>query len=196
MRIATLPGVFRPRPDTWMLAAQLRAQLRPGATVLDVCTGSGALAICAALRGAREVTAVDVSRRAVWTARLNARLNRVRVRAVRSDLFSALGGARFDVIVSNPPYIATAVIATLSAEVRREPPLALDGRADGLQRGEHAVPLVGHAGRVGRHEPERRAARHRLAQAHPAHDPVGLGRRRDLPHHLLAPGLRGERSRL
>jgi release factor glutamine methyltransferase len=76
-----------------------------GASVLDVCTGSGALAVTAALAGAREVTAVDVSRRAVLTARLNARRNGVTVRAQRSDLFSTLGDARYDVIVSNPPYV-------------------------------------------------------------------------------------------
>jgi release factor glutamine methyltransferase len=73
--------------------------------VLDVCTGSGALAIVAAQRGARDVTAVDVSRRAVLTARLNARLNGVRVRALRGDLFAPVPGERFDVIVSNPPYV-------------------------------------------------------------------------------------------
>ena len=56
--------------------------------MLDLCTGSGALAVTAALRGARAVTAVDVSRRAVLTARLNARLNGVRVRALRGDLFA------------------------------------------------------------------------------------------------------------
>jgi release factor glutamine methyltransferase len=106
MRIVTLPGVFRPISDTWMLADVLREQVvAPRASVLDVCTGSGALAVCAALRGAREVTAVDVSRRAVLTARLNARLNRARVRALRSDLFSALHGEAFDLIVANPPYV-------------------------------------------------------------------------------------------
>jgi release factor glutamine methyltransferase len=107
MRIVTLPGVFSPISDTWLLARTLRDHLaeRPDARVLDACTGSGALAVSAALAGAREVAAVDVSRRAVLTARLNARLNGVRVRAVRSDLLSALGDERFDVIVSNPPYV-------------------------------------------------------------------------------------------
>jgi release factor glutamine methyltransferase len=106
MRIVTLPGVFSPISDTWMLARALRTEVRGGrSSVLDVCTGSGALAVCAAQAGARDVTAVDLSRRAVLTARINARLNGVRVRAVRSDLFSALGDARFDVIVSNPPYV-------------------------------------------------------------------------------------------
>ncbi len=79
-------------------------QLRGGAA-LDVCTGSGAIAISAALAGARSVTAVDVSRRAVLTARLNARLNGVRVEAVRGSLLDAVPGRRFDVIVSNPPYL-------------------------------------------------------------------------------------------
>jgi release factor glutamine methyltransferase len=104
MRIATLPGVFRPISDTWQLADALRERAH-GAHVLDVCTGSGALAVTAALAGAKEVTAVDVSRRAVLSARINARLNGVAVRARRSDLFSALGDQRYDVIVSNPPYV-------------------------------------------------------------------------------------------
>jgi release factor glutamine methyltransferase len=106
MRIARLPGVFRPRSDTWLLAAAMRRQpqLRGGA-VLDVCTGSGALAVAAALAGARAVTAVDVSRRAVVCARLNARLNGVRVEALRGDLLAAVPGRRFDLIVSNPPYL-------------------------------------------------------------------------------------------
>jgi release factor glutamine methyltransferase len=106
MRIARLPGVFRPRSDTWLLAAVLRRQpqLRGGA-VLDVCTGTGAIAIVAALAGARFVTAVDVSARAVLTARINARLNGVRVEAIRGSLLDAVPGRRFDVIVSNPPYL-------------------------------------------------------------------------------------------
>jgi release factor glutamine methyltransferase len=106
MRIARLPGVFRPRSDTWLLGAVLRRQPQlPGGTVLDVCTGSGALAIAAALAGARSVTAVDLSARAVATTRLNARLNGVRVEALRGDLFEAVPGRCFDVIVSNPPYL-------------------------------------------------------------------------------------------
>jgi release factor glutamine methyltransferase len=104
MRIATLPGVFRPISDTWLLAGALR-RLAPGARVLDACTGSGALAVTAALAGAREVTAVDVSRRAVLSARMNALLNGVTIRARRSNLFSSLGDQRYDVIVANPPYV-------------------------------------------------------------------------------------------
>src|SRR5947209_8887323 len=89
-----------------MLAGHLRGELRrPGMTVLDLCTGSGFLALEAAASGAAEVTAVDVSCRAVLAARLNARLNGLELRAVRGDLFEPVRGRRFDVIVSNPPYL-------------------------------------------------------------------------------------------
>jgi release factor glutamine methyltransferase len=127
MRVVTLPGVFRPRSDTWLLAAHLRAQLRPGATVLDVCTGSGALAVAAAQAGARAATAIDVSRRAVLTARINARLNGVRVRALRGDLFAPVAGERFDAIVSNPPYLP----AEDDDLPRRGPQRAWDAGTDG-----------------------------------------------------------------
>jgi release factor glutamine methyltransferase len=100
------PGVFRPPSDSRLLARHLtREPLLSDADVLDLCTGSGVLAIAAAAGGARRVVAVDVSRRAVLATRLNAKLNHVRVDARRGDLFSPLNGERFDVIVSNPPYI-------------------------------------------------------------------------------------------
>jgi release factor glutamine methyltransferase len=109
VRLVTLPGVFRPISDTWLLADALDNEAPgPDARVLDLCSGSGALAVRAALGGAREVTAVDVSRRAVATIRLNAALNGVHVRALRGDLLTAVGGERFDAIVSNPPYVPAA----------------------------------------------------------------------------------------
>jgi len=106
VRLFIPPGVFSPLSDTRLLAERVRAEprLRDG-NALDLCTGSGALAVVAALAGAATVTAVDASRRAVLTARFNARLNGVRVRALRGDLFEPVAGERFDVIVSNPPYI-------------------------------------------------------------------------------------------
>jgi release factor glutamine methyltransferase len=128
MRVATLPGVFRPRPDTWLLAAHLRAELRPGARLLDVCTGSGALAIAGAQAGASEVTAIDVSRRSVLTVRINARLNGVRVRALRGDLFAPVGGARFDAIVSNPPYLPSEDDGLPRRGARRAWDAGTDGR--------------------------------------------------------------------
>ena len=105
MRIVRLPGVFRPRSDTWLLAAHLRRLTQVRGEVVDVCTGSGAVAIAAAQASARSVTAVDVSRRALLTTRVNARLNGVRVRTCQGRLLSAVPGQAFDVIVSNPPYL-------------------------------------------------------------------------------------------
>lgn len=105
MRLLPVPGVFQPLSDSWMLARRLRAErLGPGATVLDLCSGSGLLAVTAALSGASSV-AVDVSRRALISVRLNAALNRVAVEALRGNLFEPVAGRRFDVIVSNPPYL-------------------------------------------------------------------------------------------
>jgi len=101
------PGVYPPQRDTWLLADVLRRAVTPGARVLDLCTGTGALAVTAALAGGR-VTAVDLSRRAVHTARVNARLHRTTLRAVRGDLTAPVSGRVFDVVVSNPPYVPAA----------------------------------------------------------------------------------------
>jgi release factor glutamine methyltransferase len=106
MRILAPPGVFQPRSDTWLLADCLRRDpLTPGGRVLDLCCGSGVLAVAALRAGAASATAVDLSRRAVLAARLNGLLNGVRVRARRGDLLAAVPGERYDVIVSNPPYL-------------------------------------------------------------------------------------------
>jgi release factor glutamine methyltransferase len=105
MRLLPLPGVFQPPSDSFMLADQLRRErLGPGVSVLDLCTGSGHLALVAASAGASAV-GIDVSRRAMLSVRLNALINRVHVTALRGDLFAPVAGRRFDVIVSNPPYL-------------------------------------------------------------------------------------------
>jgi release factor glutamine methyltransferase len=107
MRIVTPPGVFRPISDSWLLADALVAQGVDGSTsVLDLCTGSGAIAVRAARAGAGRVVAADLSRKAVATAQVNAIINGVgrRVRARRTNLYDSIG-ERFDYIVSNPPYV-------------------------------------------------------------------------------------------
>ena len=131
-------SVLVPRPDTETVievAKKLRADPAAPCRVLDLCTGSGAIAISLAkeLPGAR-VVATEVSPAAAAIARRNAQRNGVadRVEIREGDLFGPVAGERFDLIAANPPYVATAVIPTLGLEVRREPVLALDGGPDGL----------------------------------------------------------------
>ena len=126
------PGVLIPRQDTEILCGEALSRLRPGMRVLDIGTGSGALAVSLARLGGAQVTAVDVSDAALSIARENARKNGVDVRFVKSDCFEALAGERFDMIVSNPPYIDAQEMAELMPEVQREPELALFGGPDGL----------------------------------------------------------------
>jgi release factor glutamine methyltransferase len=106
VRLFRLPGVFRPPSDSWLLARVMRERgLARDARVLDAFTGSGVLAVAAGLAGAREVTAVDISRRAAFCARLNGRLNGTRVRARAGDLFEPVRWESFDLITANPPYV-------------------------------------------------------------------------------------------
>jgi release factor glutamine methyltransferase len=103
--------------------------------VLDLCTGSGVIAIALARElAAARVVATEIAPDAAALARRNAERNGVadRVDVRVGDLWGPVAGERFDLIASNPPYIASAVIATLAPEVRREPTVALDGGADGL----------------------------------------------------------------
>jgi release factor glutamine methyltransferase len=125
-----LPGVFRPRSDTWLLARELVSSLPAGgrASVLELCTGSGAVALEAAGAGA-SVTAVDVSLRSVWTVRLNALLRGVRVRALRGSLFEPVAGQRFDLIATNPPYVPAASDTLPAAGPERAWDAGRDGRA-------------------------------------------------------------------
>jgi release factor glutamine methyltransferase len=127
-----------PRPDTETVIEGVRAARPERAQpyrILDLCTGSGAIAVSLAKEyPAAQVIATEISPAAAAIARRNAARNGVadRVDVREGDLFAPVAGAQFDLIVANPPYIATAVIATLASEVRREPVIALDGGRDGL----------------------------------------------------------------
>ena len=124
-----------PRPETEILADYAIKSIEEGDKVLDLCTGSGCIAISIAKHCAGKrvsVTAADISDAAIMLAQENAKLNEVNVDFVRSDLLSSVRG-RFNVIVCNPPYIKSSDIPTLQKEVRAfEPRIALDGGADGL----------------------------------------------------------------
>ena len=127
------PGVLIPRADTEILVEKALAWMKPGARVLDIGTGSGAIAVSLAKLGRQaQVTAVDVSNRALEIARRNAERNGAAVEFVKSDCFSALKGRKYDMSVSNPPYISEDEMRGLMPEVTREPELALFGGADGL----------------------------------------------------------------
>jgi len=129
--------VLVPRPDTETLIDVALARTRHlsmSARVLDLCTGSGCVALTLALtRPTTQVTATDISEEALALAQENAlRLGAPSVAFVRADLFGELRGP-FDLVTANPPYIASAEIATLAPDVQRfEPRLALDGGDDGL----------------------------------------------------------------
>ena len=130
MRLLTLPGVFRPPSDSWLLADAVRdGDLARDRSVLDVFTGSGVLAIAAAQAGASDVTASDISRRAVLTARINARLNGVRIRALQGDVFEPVAGRRFDLILANPPYVPGESDAVPARGSARAWEAGRDGRA-------------------------------------------------------------------
>ncbi len=115
------PGVFIPRPETETLAGEAIARTPRGGLVVEPCTGTGAVACAVATEAAALVHATDISTDAVALARANAAATGARVEVHHGDLFAPLPAelrGRVDVVVSNPPYIADAEVATLEPEVR------------------------------------------------------------------------------
>ncbi len=124
--------VLIPRQDTEILCEEALKRIRPGARVLDLCTGSGAIAITIALEAKCCVSATDISPAALSVAKYNADALGAKVRFCEGDLFSAVEGEVFDLITCNPPYLSQRDMEQLQKEVSFEPPLALYGRDDGL----------------------------------------------------------------
>lgn len=134
-------NVLIPQPDTENLVEEVillsdkkRKYIRDEIKILDLCTGSGAIAISLSkLINKSLVYASDISKKALKIAEENSMKNHANVLFLESDLFDKISKIyKFDIIVSNPPYIESEVIKTLSEEVQKEPILALDGGEDGL----------------------------------------------------------------
>lgn len=124
------PGVYRAQDDTSLLVDALhRGGYARRASVLDLGTGSGAIALAAARAGASSVDAVDLSLRSVLTARANGWLHRARIRVHRGDLFAPVTGRRFDLVLSNPPYVPSPVRLLPRHRIGRCWDGGLDGRA-------------------------------------------------------------------
>lgn len=132
-------NVLIPQPDTEILVEEVinLAQERENLRILDLCTGSGCIAISLAkfIKKAN-LTAIDISNKAIQVAKLNAEKNLVHnnIKFIETDMFKNIEEqSKFDFIVSNPPYINTKTIDVLSKEVQQEPKIALDGGEDGLK---------------------------------------------------------------
>ncbi len=124
--------VLIPRPETEQLVEEVLKDTTANSKVLDLCTGSGAIAITIAKERGAKVTAVDISEGALQLAEENAQKNDVEIEFIHSDMFANVSG-KYDIIVSNPPYIKTNDIKFLQSEVKDfEPKMALDGGEDGL----------------------------------------------------------------
>ncbi len=130
---AVTSAVLIPRPDTELLVELALERLPPNGRVLDMGTGSGAVAVAIAhTRRDAAVTALDVSAAALDVARANAAANAAAVRFLQSDWYAALQGQVFDLIASNPPYIASGDAHLAQGDLRFEPAGALTDHADGL----------------------------------------------------------------
>ncbi len=130
-----------PRPETELLAETALQLLPQGGSALDLCTGSGCLAVTLSLErpGAR-VIATELSSDAAALARENAAALGAHVEILEGDLFAPVPeGLRFHVILANPPYVPTAEISKLARELSHEPRLALDGGVDGLDLSRRIV---------------------------------------------------------
>ncbi len=137
MKFLVTKDVLIPQPDTEILVEEVIniAKRIENPTLLDLCTGSGAIGISIAKNVPNaKILATDISKNAIDIAKQNAKYNGVlnNIEFTESNLFDKLKNLKFDIIVSNPPYIPTEEIKTLPKDVRQEPKIALDGGKDGL----------------------------------------------------------------
>jgi release factor glutamine methyltransferase len=135
------PDVLIPRPETEHVIEAALSRAAGASTILDIGTGSGAIAITLALETSARVSATDISMAALRVASENARALVARVHLIACNLGDALAGGAFDLVVSNPPYVPAIDHSTIQREVRDyEPPVALYGGDDGLDVYRRLVP--------------------------------------------------------
>ncbi len=127
------PDVLIPRQDTETLVEWAISNLKKGDKVLDLCTGSGCIAISVNKYALASVTALDISEKALDMAKQNAKLNNAEITFVKGDAHTFCSLSDLDMILSNPPYIESKTVLELEKKVKDfEPRIALDGGEDGL----------------------------------------------------------------
>ena len=132
LKIIESRHTLTPRPETEVLVEKV-AENGKGNKVLDLCAGSGCVGLALKSMGFHDVTLADISQRALSMARKNAKLNGLEVKYLRTDMFNNVTST-YDIIVSNPPYIPSGDIKSLTKEVKKfDPKRALDGGQDGLK---------------------------------------------------------------
>ena len=153
-KIKVTPDVLIPRLDSEVVCEEALKIIKADDTVLDMCTGSGCLAIAIKKeRASAQVWASDISQAALEVAKENAKINEADISFCKGDLFEAINGdLRFDCVISNPPYVTEDEYKELTLEVRdNEPKLALTAGAEGLDIYERLVPEAFHRLKEGGH---------------------------------------------
>lgn len=125
-------GVLIPRPETELLVDLALKYIKENSRVIDLCSGSGAIAVAVAKNSNAKVYALEKYSQAVEYLQKNIALNKANVMVIQQDLFEFTSQEKFDIIISNPPYIKSEVLPSLQKEVQHEPMSALDGGKDGL----------------------------------------------------------------
>lgn len=143
-------GVLIPRPETELLVDLALKEIKPDCKVIDLCSGSGAIAVAVAKNSNATVYALEKYEKAISFLERNIALNKVAVKIIKEDLFNFSPTEKFDIIISNPPYIKTSVLDSLQKEVKHEPVTALDGGEDGLIFYRHIAGLKKHLNKGGK----------------------------------------------